>query len=93
LWSDAYGPGDSNRDADAEKKRSPVSLYMHLPFCESLSCFARATSIIRKDKGVTPPYLSVLKKEIDHIASGFRAIARFRNSTGARNATYLSPER
>jgi len=77
----------------AEKKRSPVSLYMHLPFCESLCLFCACNVIIRKDKSVTPPYLSVLKKEIDHIASRVsrdRQVAQFH--WGGGTPTYLSPE-
>jgi len=48
---------------------------------------------IRKDKGVTPPYLSVLKKEIDHIASRVRAIARFAFHWGGGTPTYLRRNR
>jgi oxygen-independent coproporphyrinogen-3 oxidase len=49
--------------------------------------------IIRKDKSVTPPYLSILKKEIDHIASRVsrdRQVAQFH--WGGGTPTYLSPE-
>ena len=94
VWSDAYGPGDFEAAMQtAEKKRSPVSLYMHLPFCESLCLFCACNVIIRKDKGVTPPYLSVLKKEIDHIASRVsrdRQVSQFH--WGGGTPTYLSPE-
>ena len=94
VWSDAYGPNDFEAAMQtAEKKRSPVSLYMHLPFCESLCLFCACNVIIRKDKGVTPPYLSVLKKEIDHIASRVsrdRQVSQFH--WGGGTPTYLSPE-
>src|SRR6266403_1992459 len=94
VWSDAFGPGDFEAAMQtAEKKRSPVSLYMHLPFCESLCLFCACNVIIRKDKGVTPPYLSVLKKEIDHIASRVsrdRQVSQFH--WGGGTPTYLSPE-
>src|SRR5258705_5170615 len=77
----------------AEKKRSPVSLYMHLPFRESLGLFCADTQIIRKEKGPTQSYLSVLKKEIDHIAgrvSRDRQVSQFH--WGGGTPTYLSPE-
>lgn len=94
VWTDAYGPADFEEAMrNAEGKRSPVSLYMHLPFCESLCLFCACNVIIRKDKSVTPPYLNVLKKEIDHIAS---RVSRERQVTqfhwGGGTPTYLSPE-
>jgi len=94
VWSDAYGPNDFEAAMQtAETKSSPVSLYMHLPFCESLCLFCACNVIIRKDKSVTPPYLSILKKEIDHIASRVsrdRQISQFH--WGGGTPTYLSPE-
>jgi oxygen-independent coproporphyrinogen-3 oxidase len=94
VWNDAYGPNDFEAAMQtAEAKRSPVSLYMHLPFCESLCLFCACNVIIRKDKSATPPYLSVLKKEIDHIASRVsrdRQVAQFH--WGGGTPTYLSPE-
>jgi len=94
VWTDAYGPNDFEAAMQtAEAKRSPVSLYMHLPFCESLCLFCACNVIIRKDKSVTPPYLSVLKKEIDHIAnrvSRDRQVAQFH--WGGGTPTYLTPE-
>jgi len=94
VWTDSYGPKDfEDAMQTAESKRSPVSLYMHLPFCESLCLFCACNVIIRKDKSGTPPYLSVLKKEIDHIAS---RVSRDRQVTqfhwGGGTPTYLSPE-
>jgi oxygen-independent coproporphyrinogen-3 oxidase len=94
VWNDSYGPNDFETAMQtAEKKRSPVSLYMHLPFCESLCLFCACNVIIRKDKSVTPPYLDILKKEIDHIASRVsrdRQVSQFH--WGGGTPTYLSPE-
>src|SRR5208283_4807026 len=94
VWSDSYGPNDFEAAMQAaEAKRSPVSLYMHLPFCESLCLFCACNVIIRKDKSGTPPYLAVLKKEIDHIASRVsrkREVAQFH--WGGGTPTYLSPD-
>jgi oxygen-independent coproporphyrinogen III oxidase len=94
VWTDAYGPADfESAMQNAETNRSPVSLYMHLPFCESLCLFCACNVIIRKDKSGTPDYLSVLKKEIDHIAgrvSRDRQVAQFH--WGGGTPTYLSPE-
>src|SRR3974377_1616791 len=66
VWTDNFGPADYETAIEAaEQKRSPVSLYMHLPFCESLCLFCACNVVIQKDKSVASPYLSVLKKEVD----------------------------
>ena len=94
VWADTFGPKEFEAAIDAaNRKRSPVSLYMHLPFCESLCLFCACNVVIRKDKSVTPPYLSVLKKEIDRMADGVsreRQVVQFH--WGGGTPTYLSPE-
>ena len=94
VWTDSFGPKEFEVAIDdANRKRSPVSLYMHLPFCESLCLFCACNVVIRKDKSVTPPYLSVLKKEIDRMAQGVsreRQVVQFH--WGGGTPTYLSPE-
>jgi oxygen-independent coproporphyrinogen III oxidase len=94
VWADTFGPKEFEAAIDAaNRKRSAVSLYMHLPFCESLCLFCACNVVIRKDKSVTPPYLSVLKKEIDRMAEGVsseRQVVQFH--WGGGTPTYLSPE-
>lgn len=94
VWTDTFGPKEFEEAiVDADKKGTPVSLYMHLPFCESLCLFCACNVIIRKDKSVAPPYLAVLKKEVDRISHG---VSRSRPVTqfhwGGGTPTYLSPE-
>jgi oxygen-independent coproporphyrinogen III oxidase len=94
VWTDSFGPNEHETAiALADQKHSPVSLYMHLPFCESLCLFCACNVIIRKDKSGTPPYLDILKKETAHIARGVsrdRQVAQFH--WGGGTPTYLSPE-
>jgi len=94
VWVDTFGPADFEAAMeDADRKHSPVSLYMHLPFCESLCLFCACNVIIQKDKSVTPPYLATLKKEIDRVAGGVsknRPVTQFH--WGGGTPTYLSPE-
>jgi oxygen-independent coproporphyrinogen-3 oxidase len=94
VWTDSFGPAEyETAMAGAERKSSPVSLYMHLPFCESLCLFCACNVVIRKDKSGTPPYLATLKREIDRVSSG---VSRQRHVTqfhwGGGTPTYLSPE-
>jgi oxygen-independent coproporphyrinogen III oxidase len=93
VWKDNFGPDDlENYYARADKRGTPLSLYMHLPFCESLCLFCACTVSIQKDKSVAVPYLAALKREIDHVAgrvSRKRPVIQFH--WGGGTPTYLSP--
>jgi oxygen-independent coproporphyrinogen-3 oxidase len=93
VWKDDFGPADFEEYCErAEHRSTPVSLYMHLPFCESLCLFCACTVSIQKDKRVAIPYLATLKREIDHVAkrvSKKRPAIQFH--WGGGTPTYLSP--
>src|SRR5271155_288353 len=92
VWKEDFGPGDletyyARADADA----TPVSLYMHIPFCESLCLFCACTVSIQKDKSFAIPSLDALKHEIDHVGrqvSMRRPVIQFH--WGGGTPTYLS---
>jgi len=94
IWNDAFGPADLERvHEEAERVRTPVSLYMHIPFCESLCLFCACNVVIQKNKSVAPPYLDVLKQEMKRISrsvSKTRPIVQFH--WGGGTPTYLTPE-
>src|SRR5207245_2011676 len=94
VWNDTFGPGDLERVfGEAESAKTPVSLYMHIPFCESLCLFCACNVVIQKNKNVAPPYLDVLKREmerISHSISKSRRVVQFH--WGGGTPTYLTPE-
>src|SRR5260370_587410 len=94
VWNDAFGPSDLERvHEEAERASSPVSLYMHIPFCESLCLFCACNVVIQKNKSVAPPYLDVLKSEMKRISrsvSKNRPVVQFH--WGGGTPTYLTPE-
>src|SRR2546425_7664798 len=70
VWNDSFGPVDLEKTfEEAENAKTPVSLYMHIPFCESLCLFCACNVVIQKNKSVAPPYLDVLKPELDRISN------------------------
>jgi oxygen-independent coproporphyrinogen III oxidase len=93
VWNDAFGPNDLEEvHQQADHAQSPVSLYMHLPFCESLCLFCACNVIIQKDKSVAPPYLAVLKRELERVScsvSKQRQVVQFH--WGGGTPTYLTP--
>ncbi len=46
----------------------PLSLYMHLPFCEERCAYCGCFVVITKHRDVTDKYLSYLEREIDLLA-------------------------
>jgi oxygen-independent coproporphyrinogen-3 oxidase len=93
VWKDDFGPDDLEKYyARAEAARTPLSLYMHLPFCESLCLFCACNVSIQKDKSVAMPYLATLQREIEHVAlhaTKQRQVIQFH--WGGGTPTYLSP--
>src|ERR1700681_3726558 len=94
VWNDSFGPDDLETvHTAAERAKTPVSLYMHIPFCESLCLFCACNVIIQKDKRVAPPYLGVLKREMEGVSrsvSKQREVVQFH--WGGGTPTYLTPE-
>jgi oxygen-independent coproporphyrinogen-3 oxidase len=93
IWNDAFGPVDlESVHEEANRAGSPVSLYMHIPFCESLCLFCACNVIIQKNKDVAPPYLSVLRQEIHRVSE---SVSRDREVVqlhwGGGTPTYLTP--
>ena len=70
-WLDTYGPTDFDqtvRDSNAKRPAPPISLYMHLPFCDGPCLFCGCNVVISKNHEVSHPYLERLKWEIDQVA-------------------------
>jgi oxygen-independent coproporphyrinogen III oxidase len=94
VWNDTFGPNELEKvHEEADRACTPVSLYVHIPFCESLCLFCACNVVIQKDKGVAPPYLGVLKRELERVS---RSVSREREVVqlhwGGGTPTYLTPE-
>jgi oxygen-independent coproporphyrinogen-3 oxidase len=93
VWNDAFGPDDLIKaHEEAERAKTPVSLYMHIPFCESLCLFCACNVVIEKNKAVSPPYLGILKRETERVSRGVskdRPVVQFH--WGGGTPTYLTP--
>lgn len=76
----------------ANKKKTPISLYFHLPFCESHCYFCACNVIISKKKEIRNSYLDHIKKEIQNLS---KLISNSRNVEqihfGGGTPTYFSP--
>jgi oxygen-independent coproporphyrinogen-3 oxidase len=89
LGTDAY------REAlgQAGRRDGPLSLYVHLPFCEERCLFCGCHVVVTRHREVAERYLGFLEKEIAAVAG---LLGRGRRVTqlhwGGGTPTYLSPD-
>jgi oxygen-independent coproporphyrinogen-3 oxidase len=93
VWQEDFGPADLEEAfAAADAAGTPVSLYLHIPFCESLCLFCACNVVIQKDKRVAAPYLEALRHEIDAFSKRVsRARPVVQLHWGGGTPTYLAP--
>ena len=62
--------GDALRSAISagNYKKTPLSLYCHIPFCDSACYFCGCNTIITRHKDVAEPYLDYLIRNIEQVA-------------------------
>lgn len=93
AWTNEFTRRDLERAfATADAAGSDVSLYIHIPFCESLCLFCACNVVIRKDHAVAGDYLGTVRKEIAALApfvSRDRPVVQLH--WGGGTPTYLSP--
>lgn len=71
---------------------APLSLYMHLPFCEQRCLFCGCHVIITKHRDVAEPYLDLVKREVELLAERLPNRRRFAQlHLGGGTPTYFSP--
>ncbi|MCB4756278.1 MAG: oxygen-independent coproporphyrinogen III oxidase [Elusimicrobia bacterium] len=95
-WRNDIGPEAYLKQLDASNSLPsprPLSLYVHIPFCESLCAFCGCTTVITgKNRSFEKPYLDVLVKEIEFVTG---VIKRNRPviqlHLGGGTPTYLLP--
>src|SRR5690242_5419963 len=51
-----------------------LSLYVHLPFCESLCTFCGCNTVITRDHGRTAPYIDRVLRELDTYVTAVPAL-------------------
>ncbi|MDC8757897.1 oxygen-independent coproporphyrinogen III oxidase [Janthinobacterium fluminis] len=71
--------------------RRPMSLYIHIPFCDTVCYYCACNKIVTKDRSKAATYLSYLKQEIAMQGKLFSGINRIEQlHFGGGTPTYLS---
>ncbi|HEV8487056.1 MAG TPA: oxygen-independent coproporphyrinogen III oxidase [Blastocatellia bacterium] len=93
-WDDTFGPVQLRLAYErANATAAPLSLYFHIPFCDSLCLYCGCNVVISKKHEIAHSYLAHLKQEIDRVSSHVDPCREVKQlHWGGGTPTYLSPE-
>jgi oxygen-independent coproporphyrinogen-3 oxidase len=96
AFTSAFGPDDYRREiqrTNSERSADDLSIYVHLPFCDTLCYFCGCTMLVTRHRSRIREYNEYLKKEIDlvapMIAPGRRVVQLH---WGGGTPSYLDPD-
>jgi len=95
VWNDDYSEADYERALARSRERgSPLSIYTHIPFCESLCVYCGCNVVVTRRRERAQWYLELVETEIDRLAERLGAGDRETNQVawGGGTPTYLAPE-
>jgi oxygen-independent coproporphyrinogen-3 oxidase len=92
VWTEEFGERDF-RDALGRSPGGSISVYIHIPFCESLCSYCACNREIHRDHGVVGPYLEGLECEAERTAEAVgKPLQSVQLAMGGGTPTYLSAE-
>ncbi|TMA34456.1 MAG: oxygen-independent coproporphyrinogen III oxidase [Deltaproteobacteria bacterium] len=94
VWTTAYRPEDFRADlADDQIEASDgLSLYVHVPFCDSLCHFCACNKLITADHTRAAGFLDTIEREIDAVRAATRVPrAATQLHWGGGTPTWLAP--
>ena len=92
-FTEDYGPSEFADDLSAGSTNTPLSLYLHLPFCRSLCYYCGCHMKVTQKPETIATYLDALKQEIDLMAAEMdttRPVVQMH--WGGGTPTYLTAE-
>lgn len=93
-FSDSFGYGDYLQAVAGLRTRGntqPLSLYLHIPFCDTVCYYCACNKIVTKNREKAAVYLGYLKREIEMQASLFAGMNRIEQlHLGGGTPTYLN---
>jgi oxygen-independent coproporphyrinogen-3 oxidase len=96
--ADRFGPGfgygnylESVAALRLRGQRAPLSLYLHIPFCDTICYYCACNKVVTRDRSKAATYLGYLKQEIGMQASLFEGMNKVEQlHLGGGTPTYLS---
>jgi oxygen-independent coproporphyrinogen-3 oxidase len=95
VWTESYGPEALKADLGHEDVEASdgLSIYVHVPFCESLCHYCACNKLITKDHAQAEPYLASIEREVATVRDAVRVprmVTQFH--WGGGTPTWLSPD-
>jgi oxygen-independent coproporphyrinogen-3 oxidase len=93
YFNESFGPVQWEEELKASQdKGRDISLYVHIPFCDTLCYYCGCNMIATKDYSKVDSYLEVLFGEIDRVAALISPTRKVRQlHWGGGTPTYLKP--
>lgn len=93
-FHDGFGPDEYRNAARASNASGrPLSLYFHIPFCDTVCFYCACNKIATKDRGRAQPYLNRVHREIEMQAGLFDASRPVEQlHRGGGTPTFISPD-
>ncbi|MFP8881187.1 MAG: oxygen-independent coproporphyrinogen III oxidase [Myxococcota bacterium] len=100
VWKQTYGieqfktdlAGQGARGPDSDSEPGGLSLYVHVPFCESLCHFCACNKIITTNAELPARYLDVIEREIAAVREAAGPRTATQQHWGGGTPTYLTPD-
>ena len=95
VFSEAFGPKEYQTHIAAVNsvdKANEISLYLHLPFCDTLCYFCGCTMLISNDRARIHTYVEYIKREVSFVAKQIAPSTRVvQMHWGGGSPTHLTP--
>jgi len=94
YFHESFGPAQWEEELqNVQDKERDISLYTHIPFCDTLCYYCGCNMIATKDYRKAETYLQVLLREIDRVAALTNPRRKVRQlHWGGGTPTYLRPD-
>lgn len=93
-FSEAFGESDYRAACErSNASKRPLSLYFHIPFCDTVCFYCACNKIATKDRSLAPPYLERVHRELEMQSELFdRSRVVEQLHWGGGTPTFLSQE-
>ncbi len=70
VWTEAFGPADHGRALElAGERDEPLSLYVHIPFCQELCSYCGCNVVVSKNPQRLDAYVDTVAREAQLVAA------------------------
>ncbi|MBI5021395.1 MAG: oxygen-independent coproporphyrinogen III oxidase [Ignavibacteriales bacterium] len=95
MFAADFGPENYREEivrSNGKNNSTDLSLYFHIPFCDTLCYFCGCTTVISKNRDRIKEYIGYLKREIEMLASEISNTRKVvQMHWGGGTPTYLTP--